>query len=143
MVKRISEHIFEIRYKPNPKILDYRGTWAELISRYMNLSEWNIVENRVDIYDKVNKNHVFVGFRNSGFVVKDSPTKNYFPDHAKKFFSFVIQLEGFEKQPYVERIGVRSKFCTNFEKGFDELKDRYSQRYLVLTKEAEKAINGK
>ena len=142
-MSEINEHVFEIRYKPNPKILDYRGTWAELISTHMALSQWNIVENRVDIYDKANKNHAFVGFRNSGFVTLDSPTKNYFFDQATKLFSFVAQLDGFEKQPFVERIGIRSKFCTSFEKDFDELKNRYSQRYLTLPKEAEKAIDAK
>jgi hypothetical protein len=97
----------------------------------------------VDIYDKASMNHVFVGFRNSGYVTIDSPTKNYFYDQTIKFISFITQLEGFGKQIFVERIGVRSKFCSNFESGFEELKNRYAQRYLTLTKEAEKAINAK
>jgi len=143
MKTEINEHTFEIRYKPNPKILDYRGTWAELISNHMKLPQWNIVQNRVDIYDKTSKNHAFVGFRNSGFLTPDSSTKNYFYDQATKLFSFIAKLDGFEKEPFVERIGVRSKFCTAFDKGFDELKNRYSQRYLTLTREAEKAINAK
>lgn len=33
MAKEINQHIFEIRYKPNPKILDYRGTWAEMLTQ--------------------------------------------------------------------------------------------------------------
>lgn len=143
MKKEINEHIFEVRYKANPKILDKRGEWAELISEHMKFPHWNIVENRVDIYDKVNINHVFVGFHNSGFITIDSPTKNYFYDQAIKFYSFISQLEGFGKQIFVERIGIRSKFCSSFEHGFEELKNRYAQRYLVLTKEAEKAINAK
>jgi len=143
MIKMINEHIFEIRYKPNPKVLDYRGTWAELISQHMKLSEWSIIENRIDVYDKANQNHVFVGFRNSGFVSKDSPTKNYFPDQAIKFFTFIAQLDGFEDQPFVERIGVRSKFFTRFDGEFEDLRNRYTQRYLVLTKDAQKAINAK
>ncbi len=52
----LNAHTLEVRYKPNPKILDYRGTWAELISNHMNLSEWKIIENRIDIYDKEKKN---------------------------------------------------------------------------------------
>ncbi len=142
-MKTINEHVFEVRYKPNPKILDYRGTWAELISEHMKIPHWSIIENRVDIYDKNNQNHAFIGFRNSGFENLDSPTKNYFFDQAIKLFTFVSQLDGFEKQPFVERIGVRSKFFTSFDKGFDELKNRYNQRYLTLTKDAEKAINAK
>jgi hypothetical protein len=48
----LNEHVLEVRYKPNPKVLDYRGTWAESISDHMKLPEWRIVENRIDIYDK-------------------------------------------------------------------------------------------
>ena len=122
----LNEHILEVRYKPNPKILDYRGSWAEAISDYMTLSEWRILENRIDIYDKENKDHAFVGFRNSGFVAHDTPTKHYFPDKAVRFFKYLLSLDGFEKSPYVERIGVRSKFCKEYEGSFDELRDKYT-----------------
>lgn len=143
MNRELNEHVLEIRYKPNSKILDYRGTWAEMISKHMQLSEWRILDNRVDVYDKVNKNHAFVGFSNSGFSCNDSPTKNYFYDQAIKLFSYISKLDGFEPELTVERIGVRSKFCTTFEKGFEELKNQFASKYVCLTSEAEKAINAK
>lgn len=143
MNKGINEHVFEIRYKPNPKILDYRGTWAEMVSEHMQLSQWRILENRIDVYDKVNKNHAFVGFSSSGFLCNDSPTKNYFYDQAIKLFSFISRLDGFEAEPIVERIGIRSKFCTLFEKGFEELKNQFASKYICLSTEAEKAMNAK
>ena len=93
----LNEHVLEVRYKPNPKVLDYRGAWAESISDHMNLPEWRIVENRIDIYDKKNKDHAFVGFRNAGFVAHDTPTKNYFSDKAVKFLKHLFSFEGFEK----------------------------------------------
>lgn len=139
----INEHIFEIRYKPNPKILDHRGTWAELISKHMDLSEWMIVENRIDIYDKEGKNRAFVGFSNAGFVCYDSPTANYFPEKTVKFFRFVLNLEDFGSTPFVMRIGIRSRFCTAFPGNFEDLCNRYSQRYLILTEKAQVAINAK
>ena len=143
MAKEISEHIFEIRYKPNPKVLDSRGIWAEMISEHMKLSEWRILGNRIDIYDKLNKNHAFVGFRNSGFLCIDSPTNNYFPDLAIKLLNFITKLDGFEKQPFVERIGVRSRFCNGANQSFEDLKNQYSSKYFYLTKDAEKGINAK
>ncbi len=48
----ISEAVFEIRFKPNPKVLDFRGVWAEQISKHMNLSEWRIDTNLIEIHDK-------------------------------------------------------------------------------------------
>lgn len=143
MAKEINQHILEIRYKPNPKILDYRGTWAEMISSHMKLPEWHILENRIDIYDKAHRNHAFVGFRNSGFVCNNSPAKSYFPNRAVRFCNFVVGLDGFEKQPFVERLGIRSKFCTSFAQGFEELKNRYASKYLHLTKEAKEVINAR
>jgi len=143
MNKEINEHVFEIRYKPNSKILDYRGTWAEMISEHMQLSDWRILENRVDIHDKVGKNHAFVGFRNSGFSCSDSPTRNYFYDQAIKLFSYISKLEGFEVELAVERIGVRSKFCTSFEKSFEDLESLFASKYIHPTPEVEKILNAK
>ena len=139
----LNVHTLEVRYKPNPKILDYRGTWAELISNHMNLSEWKIIENRIDIYDKEKKNHAFVGFRNAGLVAVDTPTRNYFPDKALKFFKYLFSLEGFEKTPFLLRIGVRSRFCKEYNGSFDELRDKYSSKYLSLTERAKEIIGAK
>jgi hypothetical protein len=135
-----NKFIFEIRYKPNSKVLDFRGTWAEKISAHMKLSEWRIVENRVDVLDQDAKNHGFVGFRNSGFVSNDVPTANYFPDQAVKFFKYVLELDGFDSPLFVTRIGVRSKFYRAFEGNFDDLLKRYSTRYLVLTDQAKEIM---
>lgn len=139
----LNEHILEVRYKPNPKILDYRGSWVEAISNHMELPKWGIVENRIDIYNEENREHVFVGFRNSGFVARDTPTKNYFTDKAVKLFKYLFTLTGFEKTPYVERIGVRSKFCKKYEGSFDELREKYTSNYLSLTDIAKDRIDAK
>lgn len=138
--KVISEHLVEIRYRANPKILDYRGTWAELISQHMGFSDWGIIENRIDIFSKEKNMHAFVGFKNAGFVVIDSPTANYFPDQAIKLLKFVFGLDGFRDPIHIERIGVRQKFCTPFSGKFEDLCGKYSKNYLVITDSGKKAI---
>jgi hypothetical protein len=142
-VLSLSEHILEIRFKPNPKILDHRGAWAELVSKELSLSEWLILDNRFDVHDKPKKETVFVGFRNCGYTCFDAPTANYFPDKAIKFFKLLLDLEEFGNPLFVERIGVRSKFITSHPKGFDDLKERYASRYLILSEKAKQAIGGK
>ncbi len=142
-IGELNEHTLEVRYKPNPKILDSRGKWAEIFSTKLSLPEWTILENRFDVHDKQRKETVFVGFRNAGYVCIDSPTRNYFPDKAVKLFRLLLTLEGFDNPLWVERIGVRSKFITSHPKGFDDLKDRYATRYLVLTEKAKEAISAK
>jgi hypothetical protein len=128
-----NEHVLEIRYKPNPKVLDHRGTWAEEISRHMELSEWRIVENRIDIFSKTQDVHAFVGFRNAGLVARDTPTANFFPDKAVKLLRYLFSLEGFGDPLTVERLGVRSRFCTPFDGTFETLCERYATRLLTLT----------
>lgn len=135
-----NEVIFEIRFKPNSKILDRRGQWAEAISAHLKLPHWQIVENRVDIYDDDETIHAFVGFRNGGLTALDVPNGDYFPNYASNFLSFVFGLQDFGDPILVERIGVRFKFCTAFSGSFDELKDRFAKRYITLTEQAINAI---
>lgn len=139
----LSEHILEVRFKPNPRILDQRGTWAELVSKELSLSEWLILENRFDVHDKPKKETAFVGFRNCGYVCFDAPTINYFSDKATKFFKLLLAFEDFGDPLFIERIGVRSKFITSHRKGFDDLRDRYASRYLILSEKAKEAIGAK
>jgi hypothetical protein len=139
----INDHTFEIRYKPNPKVLDYRGSWAEAISDHMKLPDWRILENRIDIYDEKVGERAFVGFRNAGFVTRNTPTKNYFPEKTIKFFRYVLNLDGFGKSLFVERIGVRSRFCRKYEGAFEELREKYTTKYLSLTETAKKIIDAK
>ncbi|MGD0575618.1 MAG: hypothetical protein ABSB61_09705 [Anaerolineales bacterium] len=135
-----NEHILEIRYKPNPRILDFRGTWAKAISEFMELPEWRIVENRLDVFSTDQSVHGFVGFGNCGLILLDTPTRNYFPDHATKLLKFLFELEGFGDPLFVQRLGVRSKFCNPYKGSFDDLRDRFSSKYMSLTEEARQAI---
>jgi len=132
----ISEQVLEIRYKPNAKILDLRGTWAEAISEHIALPEWRIIENRVDVFDKDFKERAFVGFRNAGYVVHDAPTNNFFLERAAKYVKHLFSLTGFGKNIYVERIGIRLKICFEFSGTFDELLNKYETNYLSLSAKA-------
>jgi len=137
----INQHVLEIRYKPDSKVLDYRGLWAKMISDHMKLPDWRIIENRADIFDSDSQERAFVGFRNCGFITYDVQTKYYFPDKAIKFIDFLFTLDGFEKSPYIERIGVRSKFCKKYDGSFEDLKNMYTTNYLTLTEKAIKVID--
>lgn len=141
--KKINEFILEVRYKPNARILDRRGDWAERISEHMNLPRWRIVENRVDVFDDTGRNRAFVGYRNSGFNSHDVPTANYFPDQSLKLFRFLLKLDGFGSPFQVERIGVRLKAYQSFAGEFSDLVSRFGERYISLTEAARKILSGK
>ena len=139
----LSEHIFEVRYRANSKILDYRGKWAELISEHLSLPHWSIVENRIDIFDKPNSERAFVGFRNSGYTCSDPSTANFFPDRAIKFYKHLSKLDGFGSPLFVERIGVRSKFLSAYESNFETLLALFTKNYVSIPEKAQKSINAK
>lgn len=140
---QLNEHIVEIRYKPNPKILDYRGTWAEMVSEHMGLDKWRIVENRFDVHDEDQTRRAFVSFRNAGFIVRNSGLRDYFPNQANKFLRFVLNQEPFGDPLFVIRLGVRSRFAWPFSGSFDELLQLYAGKLLTLTREAEQAFDAK
>ncbi len=117
-------------------MLDFRGSWAESISDHMQLSEWTVIENRIDVYSKDVRNRAFVGFGNSGFVTNDVPSKNYFEDQATKFSKLILGFKGFDTPLFVNRLGVKSKFFIPFEGKFVDLLERYATRFLCMTKNA-------
>jgi len=135
-----NECIFEIRYKPNAKLLDHRGIWAEEIAQHLRLEHWQIVENRIDVFSEDRNTHAFLGFRNGGLTLLDVPNKEYFINYSKNLLAFIFGLEGFGDPVYIERIGVRCMFCTPYQGTFSELKDRFASRYLAITKQAMEAI---
>jgi hypothetical protein len=139
----VNEHVVEVRYKANPKVLDYRGTWAEGISEHMGLKKWRINDNRVDVHNEDASVHAFVGFGNAGFSTFGVDTRDFFPNKAIRFFKYLFGLDGFGKQIHVKRFGVRSRFAHPFKGDFDDLVHRYATGYLSLTPEAKDAMGGK
>jgi hypothetical protein len=141
--KKINEQIVEIRYRPNAKVLDYRGTWAEMLAEHLSLTEWQIIENRFDVFDKDNSRLGFVSYKNAGFIVHNSPTKNYFSDQANKFFRFLFDQKPFGDPLFIARVGVRSRFATEYNGSFEQLLELYSSRFLTLTPQAKTALAAK
>jgi hypothetical protein len=139
----LNESIFELRYKPNPKIIDFRGIWAMQIAEHMGLPSWRITDNRIDIYDENTKDHGFVGFRNTGYSAVDSTSKPYFSDKTIKLMKFIFSLDGFGKRLFIERIGLRYKVCRPFEQGFEKLVELFSTNYFCMTEKAKKIIDAK
>lgn len=111
----ISEQILEIRIRPDARVLDNRGTWAELIAQEMELEYWKIVENRIDLSSKDKKISAFISFRNFGLSILDAPTDNYFRDKAIKLIGIVSNLPDFQTPLSIERFGIRKKLCTKID----------------------------
>ncbi len=140
-MSELNYRLLEIRYKPNVKVLDYRGAWAEAISNAMELPELRIIENRFDVFDHEDLHHIFVSFSNAGFYVRNASTKTYFPDKAAKFLRILFEFEGFDKEPVIERIGVRSRYCRKYEGKFEDLTKKYMANFFGPSTEAVKILS--
>jgi hypothetical protein len=132
----INEYILEIRFKPNPKVLDCRGKWAELLASVLNMPHWRISENRIDIYGDKEKieealENSFISFRNAGYVIKNCPSGNHFFKRTKLLIEFLFdRKEAFGKKIHIERIGVRSRFGNEFIGSFNDMLDLYMENYM-------------
>ena len=68
------------------------------------------------------------------------PNKEYFQNHVRNMLNFTFSLNGFGESIYIERIGVRCKFCTPYPGSFDNLKLRYATRYITITDKAKEVL---
>jgi hypothetical protein len=130
---RTNELITEVRFKPNPRVLDHRGEWAEALISSLDLPAWQIDDNSVKVANKDATRIVTLGFQNVIAQARDIETKNFFPEFASKAIRTIFTLDGFGPVE-VGRIGVRSKFCNYFRGEFSDLVSRSSQRYVMPTK---------
>lgn len=143
IVELITEHILEIRYQPNSNILDYRGILANSISKHMELSEWRIDENRVDVYSKDQLIKVFVSFRNAGVVIRDTTESDYFANKASKYIRFLFSQKPMPDSISAGRIGVRSRFAVSSPIPFTKLVDQFQQRIFNISDAAMKAFDAR
>jgi len=140
MTSDSTETVFEIRYRPNAKVLDHRGEWAEALAGHMYLPQWSIINNRFDVFAEDRTQHIFVSHRNAGMVCLDSPTSNFFGEKAQRFFRQLVKFRDFGDPLHVERIGVRHKLASPFDGTFDELVNRFHTRYVGLSSALIKAF---
>lgn len=138
----INEQILEIRFAPNPKILDYRGTFSEQIQALMGLVHWKIDTNRIDVYDDNETRRFFLSFRNFGTVIRNTDTRNYFSDQSIKFARFLIDKKEFGS-PIIDRVGVRSRFCIRYDSSYETLLEQFSSKLITFTPQFLTAIDGK
>ena len=131
----INEYVFEIRFKPNPNVLDNRGVWSYDIIDLLNLTEWRIIENRIDIYDREETINVFVSFKNAGLVMRNISNQNEFKNNSNKLIKYLLTQKPFGYSIDVSRIGVRSRFANDVKSSFDDLFKLYSEKIIKITPE--------
>ncbi len=135
-----NEQILAVRFKPNARILDLRGIWADLLSKQLDLPKWSVGQNRADVFNEKEDRRVFVGFSDYGVQLQNTSKRNFFPEYAGKFLKLLSDLDEFRDPMSVMRIGVRSSFCTPVTASFASLSNLVQERYVTLQTPAIKAM---
>lgn len=127
---RVSESVLEVRFKPDPRVLDRRGEWADVLSAKLGMSRWQIIENRLDLSSEKSKERAFLSFRNFGYIADDVRGPDAWRERASAVVHAIFRLSGFHSPLLIERIGVRGRFCMPFSGTFAELREAFSQSYV-------------
>jgi hypothetical protein len=130
--KCTSDLVFEIRYVPNPKILDYRGKWVSEISTEMQLHKWEITDNRISVTDAEKSELGFVSFKNAGFSTKNRQNPEAFKNRVKKFFRYFMDDSDFRESLIIERIGLRYRYAFPYS-SFDEILNKFRKRFCIYS----------
>jgi len=130
MPKKISNHVVEVRYKPNPTFLDKRGEIANSLIR-KEFNHWNITANRIKFTNEKNKDvFAFIGFKNLGFSSNYPNKISYFLKNAQEFIKSAWDHFPSDK---ITRVGVRSEYFINAE-SFHNAFDSYKNGFVNLEK---------
>ena len=138
--KQPTEATLEVRYRPNPIVLDHRGEWAEDLAAHLGLSEWQIVENRLDVFSTDRQDHAFVSYRNAGMVIQNPPTGNYAGDKSVRLLRRLLSYSGFGDPLFVERIGFRLRQAVPMDASFEDLVAQLATGYVRMSPELESAV---
>lgn len=130
-MKTITKQLCEIRFKPDPKILDKRGEITGALSD-LTFPNWKIANNRIDFgNDKDLFASAFFSYRNLG-------TSSCFPHDAKYFVDttkeFIKKSWVFFPSNNIVRVGIRSSVLVDLGKSFKDYFEVYKKNISGFTK---------
>jgi hypothetical protein len=137
-----SEHIVEVRYKPNPELLDRRGERATALLEALEFEHWEVADRVVRVTRADKKESAFVAYHNAGMTCQDLRDGKEFGEKAKFFCRLLGDLPGIAKVVPVNRLGVRSKFLQLFDGSFEALRELVMAQWVDLRPAYLKALGG-
>lgn len=130
-MKTITKHICEVRFKPDPKILDRRGEVTAALSDN-TFKNWKITNNKIEF---ANEDDMFVSaffsYRNLGTSSCFPHDSQYFIDTTKEF---IKRSWTFFPSNNVVRVGVRSSVLVDLGKSFKDYFEMYKKNISQFSK---------
>ena len=142
ILKVLSKQVFEIRFKENSTVMDFRGLWTKRIAEKLRFNDWNIDANEVTIIDKPSKSAVFLSYKHLGAVTIGENVSDNLPKLAEEYMGVLYDLEKFS-MTQVRRLGVRCQYLIASNRSFGELRDSYNTVLLNNWQGLQAEIGGK
>jgi|GEM_PF-1060163 len=138
----INSLVFELRYKPDPTLVDRRGTLVRDLSKCLDLPRWLIDTNKVEISSDDKREMVIVSFKNLWYNILDAETPKAFQEKARKLLEIVAKKYSAFEDATAEFVGIRSTFCTEFAGTLESLVTRFESRCVNITPAVRAIIDG-
>jgi hypothetical protein len=129
----LTEQVFEARHEASGTFLDVRGFVADYIRNLRLFPHWNIDANKVQFKDARTppyKDAASISYKNFGYTVFDSPTKNYFQEKTSKFWNALRENKHYEI-PKILRVGIRTKAFFPLSRSFEEIRDKIYEKFFT------------
>jgi hypothetical protein len=143
MSKDFFEGVFEIQFPANSIFLDTRGKFAKDLSAEMAMKEWQIVENRIDIFDTDKKRRGIVSYINCAYIIRENNSHKNFTDQVSKFLRKCVAIKAIPGNPVIKRLGVRFTYLHEYDKTFEELLEKYNSRFIFISDTAKTVLDAK
>ena len=139
----LAEHVLEVRHAASGTFLDVRGKMADYVRKQNVFQHWKIDTNVVnfrDDPDKIKTEGAFIGYKSAGYVVLNSPTRNFFTGRASVFWKALLRNTTYTV-PEPTRFGVRTKLFIPSHRAFDDINSDMFQS--LFTDKARSLFGGK
>ncbi len=128
-MKVLSKQVFEIRFKENPTLMDFRGLWTKDIAAKLNFRDWKIDATELTVIDKPSKTAVFLSYQRLGGLVVGKDLDPGLPELSEKYMEILYDLDKFSMPP-VRRIGVRCQYLITTDMIFPKLRESFNNALL-------------
>ncbi len=122
----LSQQVLEVRHQASGSFLDVRGKIADHIKQGSKaFPHWSIEKHNVSFRDSaeaIKTEGAFVGYKSTGYIVFDPPTRNYLEDRATAFWKLLRSMTIYSI-PELTRFGVRTKVFIPIERTFEQIND--------------------
>lgn len=128
----LSQNIFELRYKHNLLLIDKKGFLLNILLNEFKLEQISVQENGIIVQSTDTNFSIAVFTDRIAITYKNINKIKDYENSIIKLFAILQGTDFFQKQLFVNRIGIRVRKCYEYNKTIESLKDMFLKNYMTL-----------